>query len=113
MIGSILGARIVYVTTYWHEEFAGQPLMEIFAVWHGGLDLLWRSDWIAHCCGQFVYALEENAGLEKLPMCFAPSIALGKFLAESVACSMAAMSLWATKRIFAVGHHFFQQSNGA
>ena len=25
MVGAILGARIVYVTTYWKEEFAGQP----------------------------------------------------------------------------------------
>ena len=37
MVGAILGARIVYVTTYWKEEFAGQPFSEIFTIWHGGL----------------------------------------------------------------------------
>jgi phosphatidylglycerol:prolipoprotein diacylglycerol transferase len=37
MIGVILGARIAYVATYWQDEFAGQPLSEMFAIWHGGL----------------------------------------------------------------------------
>ena len=26
MIGTIIGARTVYVVTYWKDEFAGQPL---------------------------------------------------------------------------------------
>jgi phosphatidylglycerol:prolipoprotein diacylglycerol transferase len=37
MVGGILGARIVYVMTYWKDEFAGQPLSEIFMIQHGGL----------------------------------------------------------------------------
>ena len=37
MVGGILGARIVYVATYWKDEFAGQPLSEIFMIQHGGL----------------------------------------------------------------------------
>ena len=32
MIGAIVGARVVYVTTYWHDEFAGQPFSEIFMI---------------------------------------------------------------------------------
>ncbi|HUZ06458.1 MAG TPA: prolipoprotein diacylglyceryl transferase family protein, partial [Candidatus Paceibacterota bacterium] len=29
MVGGILGARAVYVATYWREEFADQPISEI------------------------------------------------------------------------------------
>src|SRR3984957_11512028 len=37
MVGGIIGARIVYVTTYWKTEFADQPFSEIFMIQHGGL----------------------------------------------------------------------------
>ncbi len=37
MVGAILGARIVYVTTYWKQEFADQPFSEVFMIQHGGL----------------------------------------------------------------------------
>src|SRR2546426_111338 len=37
IVGAILGARTLYVITFWREEFAGKPLWEIFAVWRGGL----------------------------------------------------------------------------
>jgi phosphatidylglycerol---prolipoprotein diacylglyceryl transferase len=37
VIGSILGARIWYVVTYWQESFAQQPFWEIFMIQHGGL----------------------------------------------------------------------------
>ena len=37
MVGAILGARAVYVATYWKDEFASQPFREIFMIQHGGL----------------------------------------------------------------------------
>ena len=37
LVGGIIGARVVYVTTYWKQEFADQPFSEIFMVQHGGL----------------------------------------------------------------------------
>lgn len=37
LVGSILGARILYVIWSWNESFAGKPVGEIFAVWNGGL----------------------------------------------------------------------------
>ena len=37
MVGAIVGARFVYVATYWREEFASQPLSEVFKIYHGGL----------------------------------------------------------------------------
>src|ERR1044072_993047 len=37
IIGTIIGARTLYVATYWKERFAGDPWTEIFMVQHGGL----------------------------------------------------------------------------
>lgn len=37
VIGGLLGARALYVLSYWDRDFAGRPLGEIFAVWKGGL----------------------------------------------------------------------------
>ena len=37
IIGAVLGARSLYVITYWQESFAGRPWKEIFMVQHGGL----------------------------------------------------------------------------
>ena len=30
MVGAIIGARVVYVITYWQDEFANGPSSEIF-----------------------------------------------------------------------------------
>ena len=37
LLGSVLGARVLYVATYWKESFAGQPWWEIFMIQRGGL----------------------------------------------------------------------------
>jgi len=39
LIAGIAGARIFYVIHYWHQ-FSNKGLLEIFAVWKGGLELL-------------------------------------------------------------------------
>lgn len=77
MVGSILGARIVYVTTYWHEEFAGQPISEIFAVWHGGL--VYYGGLIGGIAGGTIYILWKRMPMWKTADVLAPSIALGSF----------------------------------
>ena len=33
IIGGLVGARALYVASYWDRDFAGRPLGEIFAVW--------------------------------------------------------------------------------
>lgn len=37
VIGGLVGARALYVISYWNRDFAGRPPLEIFAVWKGGL----------------------------------------------------------------------------
>jgi phosphatidylglycerol:prolipoprotein diacylglycerol transferase len=75
IIGSILGARTLYVATYWKESFAGQPVWEIFAVWHGGL--VYYGGLIGAALGVILYSRLKKISLWKLADALAPSIALG------------------------------------
>jgi phosphatidylglycerol:prolipoprotein diacylglycerol transferase len=77
MVGSILGARVAYVTTYWREEFAGQPISEIFAVWHGGL--IYYGGLIGGIVAGVTYIAWKKMPLWKTADVLAPSIALGSF----------------------------------
>ncbi len=53
MVGAIIGARFVYVTTYWKDEFADQPLSEIFMIQHGGL--VYYGGFIGAVLAAFIY----------------------------------------------------------
>jgi phosphatidylglycerol---prolipoprotein diacylglyceryl transferase len=75
MIGVILGARIAYVATYWQDEFAGQPLSEIFAIWHGGL--VFYGGLIGAIIAGSIYLRWKKLPLWKIADVLAPSIALG------------------------------------
>ncbi len=75
MVGTIIGARAVYVTTYWHDEFAGQPLSEIFAVWRGGL--VYYGGLIGATLAGIIYLHWKKLPLWKIADVLAPSIALG------------------------------------
>jgi phosphatidylglycerol:prolipoprotein diacylglycerol transferase len=75
MIGAIAGARFVYVTTYWKEEFANQPLTEIFAIWHGGL--VYYGGLIGATLAGFAYLHWKKLPLWQTADVMAPSIALG------------------------------------
>jgi phosphatidylglycerol:prolipoprotein diacylglycerol transferase len=75
MVGAILGARIVYVTTYWKTEFADQPLSEIFMIQHGGL--VYYGGLIGASIAGTIYVVWKKLPLWKIADIFAPSIALG------------------------------------
>jgi phosphatidylglycerol:prolipoprotein diacylglycerol transferase len=75
IVGAILGARILYVTTYWQESFAGQPITEIFMIQHGGL--VYYGGLIGASLGCILYSLLKKIPLWKLADVLAPSIALG------------------------------------
>jgi len=75
IIGAIVGARLLYVITFWREQFAGQPLIQIFTVWHGGL--VFYGGFIGATLGTVLFALAKKIPTWKLSDVVAPSIALG------------------------------------
>ena len=75
MAGSILGARFVYVTTYWKQEFADQPFSEIFMIQHGGL--VYYGGLIGATVSGIGYMFWKKLPVWKIADIIAPSIALG------------------------------------
>ena len=77
LVGTIFGARVLFVVSYWQEFFAGQPLMEIFKIWRGGL--VFYGGLIGASLACVLYAWRRKLPLWKLADVLAPSIALGSF----------------------------------
>ena len=75
MVGAIVGARFVYVTTYWREEFASQPLSEVFKIYHGGL--VYYGGFIGATLAGIICIRWKQMPLWKTADALAPSIALG------------------------------------
>lgn len=75
MLGGILGARVVYVTTYWKQEFADQPISEIFMIQHGGL--VYYGGLIGASLAAIGYLAWKKLPVWKVADILAPSIALG------------------------------------
>ena len=75
MAGSIIGARFVYVTTYWKQEFADQPFSEVFMIQHGGL--VYYGGLIGAMISAFGYLYWKELPVWKIADTLAPSIALG------------------------------------
>jgi phosphatidylglycerol:prolipoprotein diacylglycerol transferase len=75
LVGVIVGARAMYVVSYWNESFAGRPLSEIFMVWHGGL--VFYGGLIGASLACILFAVVKHLPLWKLADVLAPSIALG------------------------------------
>ncbi len=75
MVGGILGARIVYVATYWKDEFAVQPFSEIFMIQHGGL--VYYGGLIGATIAGIICNHWKKLPFWKTSDVLAPSIALG------------------------------------
>ena len=77
IVGTILGARALYVLSYWHEEFAAAPLADVFKVWRGGL--VFYGGLIGASLACILYTRIKHLPLWKVADILAPSIALGHF----------------------------------
>ena len=77
LVGAIVGARFLYVVSYWRESFAGKDWWEIFMVHHGGL--VFYGGLIGGSLGCVFYAWRKKIPLWKLGDVLAPSIPLGYF----------------------------------
>ncbi len=75
IIGAIIGARLLYVITFWREQFAGQPFTELFKVWRGGL--VFYGGLIGATLGSILFALVRKIPTWKMGDTVAPSIPLG------------------------------------
>lgn len=75
IVGALLGARSLYVATYWKESFAGQPWTEIFMVQNGGL--VFYGGFIGASLALIIYCRVRSIPLWRLADAFAPSIPLG------------------------------------
>ncbi len=75
MLGSIVGARFFYVSTYWKQEFSGQPFSEVFMVQHGGL--VFYGGLIGATISGIGYLLWKKLPVWKIADILVPSIALG------------------------------------
>jgi len=73
--GTIVGARALYVISYWHEQFADRAWVEIFMVWRGGL--VFYGGLIGATLAGLIYARKHSLPVWKLADVIAPSIALG------------------------------------
>ena len=74
MLAGVVGARTVYVTTYW-DEFAHQPFSEIFMIQHGGL--VYYGSLIGAALAFMIYVRWKKLSGWKIADILAPSIALG------------------------------------
>jgi len=75
IVGTIIGARTLFVISYWREQFAGQPIAEIFMVWKGGL--VYYGGLIGATLAGILYARLKKLPLWRLADVVSPSIALG------------------------------------
>jgi phosphatidylglycerol---prolipoprotein diacylglyceryl transferase len=75
MVGAMVGARAVYVATYWKDEFARLPFREIFMIQHGGL--VYYGGLIGAILAGIICIRWKKLPLWKTADVLAPSIALG------------------------------------
>lgn len=75
LIGGVVGARVMFVVTYWKDEFVGKSWWEIFMIQRGGL--VFYGGLIGAALAVFVFAQVKKISLWKLADILAPSIALG------------------------------------
>lgn len=77
IVGAVLGARLLYVISYWDKEFAGRPITNIFnmrsgLVYYGGL--------IGASLATIIFCRRRKIALWRMSDVMAPSIALGHSL---------------------------------
>jgi phosphatidylglycerol:prolipoprotein diacylglycerol transferase len=75
ILGTIVGARGLYVISYWSDDFSGKPLWQIFNIRGGGL--VFYGGLIGASLAYLVYVRVKKLPLWKIADILAPSIALG------------------------------------
>src|SRR3954468_23356216 len=75
IVGTIIGARTLYVITFWREQFSREPFYEVFMVQKGGL--VFYGGLLGASLACILYTRLKKLNLWKVADIVAPSIALG------------------------------------
>ena len=75
LVGGIVGARLLYVIRFWDEYFSDWDLLEIIAVWHGGL--VFQGGFIVGFIAVIAYAKWKKLDIGDVGDLAAPAVALG------------------------------------
>ncbi len=75
IVGALIGARSLYVISYWDDDFAGKSLLNIFKIRQGGL--VFYGGFIGAVLSTILYTRLKKVPLWKIADAYAPSIALG------------------------------------
>jgi phosphatidylglycerol---prolipoprotein diacylglyceryl transferase len=75
IVGGVLGGRVLYVISYWREDFAANPFPEIFMIQHGGL--VFYGGLIGSTAAAMFYLRWKKLPLWKMADVLSPSITLG------------------------------------
>jgi len=75
LLGTVAGARLLYVVSYWREDFAGKPFWELFNIRSGGL--VYYGGFIGASLACIVFVRFKKLPLWRIADILAPSIALG------------------------------------
>ncbi len=85
LIGGVVGARLMFVLTYWKDEFVGKPWWEIFMIQRGGL--VFYGGLIGASLATIIFARVKKVSLWKIADIMAPSVALGSMFGR-IGCLM-------------------------
>lgn len=77
IVGAVVGARLVYVISYWREDFAREPWWEVFMIRKGGM--VFYGGFLGAALVFILYTRARRLPLWKVADVLAPSIALGYF----------------------------------
>jgi phosphatidylglycerol---prolipoprotein diacylglyceryl transferase len=112
ILGAIVGSRLLFVVSYWEEEFAGRPFWEVFMIRNGGL--VFYGGFIGAALAHVLYCRWKRIPLWKMADVLAPSIALGYFFGRlgclmNGCCYGAPCDLpWAIR--FPIGHETYPEA---
>ena len=85
IIATIVGARTLYVASYWNEEFAGRPWVDVFKVYQGGL--VFYGGLIGCVVATIIFTRVQKIPLWRFADVLAPSISLG-YVFGRIGCLM-------------------------
>lgn len=78
IVAGIIGARALYVVTYWDRDFRNEPISEVFMVHHGGL--VFHGGFVFATIAGFAWCTWKRIPGWTLADVLAPSLALGHAL---------------------------------